>query len=104
MAFIQNAIVVAFYWRQPDGSMELSEWVVNILVSDGNFSSGMLFTHEAIFYCIGEVKHLKTYNTELFKSPLDEPIKDSKPMVWCGIWGNKIIASFFFDTNLKNKM
>jgi transposase len=90
-----------------DRRMEFCEWAVNKLDCGADFSSGILFTDEANFYVNGEVNHQNVrYCTDTNPHWMN-PSKvqgAGKVMVWCGIWGKKIVGSVFFDTNLRAEM
>jgi hypothetical protein len=77
----------------PDRRMEFCEWAVNKLDGDANFSSGILFTYEANFY-VNEVNSQNVRywsDTNLHWMNPSKMQGAGKVMVWCRIWGNKII-------------
>jgi hypothetical protein len=90
-----------------DRRMEFCEWVVNKLDGDTNFPSGILFTDEPNFYINGEV-NLQNLHYWSDSNPhwmcLSTMQGAGKLMVWCRIWGNKIVRPVFFDTNLNAAM
>jgi hypothetical protein len=91
----------------PDRRIESCEWVVIKLDGDANFSSGILFTDEANVYVNGEinrqnVRHCSDTNPHWMNPSKMQGV--GKVMVWCGIWGNKIVGPIFFDTNLYAEM
>jgi hypothetical protein len=90
-----------------DGGMGFCEWVVNKQVGDTNFQSGVLFTDEANFYVNEEVNHQNLHYWSDSNSHWTIPSKmqgAGKLVMWCGIWGNKIVVPVFFDTNINAEM
>jgi hypothetical protein len=88
----------------PHRLMEFCEWVVNKLDGDANFPSGIFFTDEANFYVNEEADRQNLHYWSDSNPHWMSPSKMQgarKLMVWCGIWGNKIV---FFDTNLNVEM
>jgi hypothetical protein len=86
-----------------DGGMEFCECVVNKLDRDANVQSWILFTDEVNFYFNGEVnrQHVHYWSDSSPQWMILSKIQDAgKLMVWCGIWGNKIVGFVSFDTNL----
>jgi hypothetical protein len=91
----------------PDRWMEFCRWPVNNFDGDANFSSGILFADEANFYVNGEVNRQNVCywsDTNLYRMNPSKMQCAGKIMMWCGIWGNKIVGPVFFDTSLNAEM
>jgi hypothetical protein len=91
----------------PDRRMECFEWVVNKLDDNANFPSAILFTDEANFYVNGEVngQNLRYWSDSSRRWTSPPNMQEAgKLMVWCGIWGNRIVGPVYFDSNLKAEM
>ncbi|KAL1267623.1 hypothetical protein QQF64_032986 [Cirrhinus molitorella] len=88
----------------PDRRTEFAEWAKQKLEQDPQFKQKILFSDEANFYVNGEVnKQNHRYWSDTNPHWIDpsKTVGTKKVMVWCGIWGTKIVGPFFINGNLK---
>ncbi|KAL1281045.1 hypothetical protein QQF64_015645 [Cirrhinus molitorella] len=88
----------------PDRRTEFAEWAKQKLEQDLQFTQKILFSDEANFYVNGEVnKQNHRYWSDTNPHWIDpsKTVGTKKVMVWCGIWGTKIVGPFFINGNLK---
>uniref|UniRef100_A0A803JU31 Tc1-like transposase DDE domain-containing protein n=1 Tax=Xenopus tropicalis TaxID=8364 RepID=A0A803JU31_XENTR len=88
----------------PDRRTEFAEWAKQKLEQDPQFTQKILFSDEANFYVNGEVnKQNHRYWSDTNPHWIDpsKTVGRKKLIVWCGIWGTKIVGPFFINGNLK---
>uniref|UniRef100_A0A3Q3KZL0 DUF4817 domain-containing protein n=1 Tax=Mastacembelus armatus TaxID=205130 RepID=A0A3Q3KZL0_9TELE len=88
----------------PDRRTQFAEWAKQKLEQDPQFTQKILFSDEANFYVNGEVnKQNHRYWSDTNPHWIDpsKTVGTKKVMVWCGIWGTKIVGPFFINGNLK---
>lgn len=87
----------------PDRRVEFCEWALNMHENVPGFVSSILFSDEANFYVSGEVNK---QNVRYWMDSNPHWMSDCKSqgaeklMVWCGIWGDRIVGPFFIEGNL----
>lgn len=89
----------------PDRRIEFCEWALQRLEESPTFSSNILFTDEANFYINGEINHQNWRYWSDSNPNWTDPSKmqgAGKVMVWCGIWGTRIIGPFFVKGNMNS--
>ncbi|XP_056409683.1 uncharacterized protein LOC130331736 [Hyla sarda] len=88
----------------PDRRTEFAAWAKQKLEQYLQFTQKILFSDEGNFYVNGEVnKQNHRYWSDTNPHWIDpsKTVGTQKLMVWCGIWGTKIVGPFFINGNLK---
>lgn len=84
----------------PDRRMEFCEWVQDKLLVDPQLAQHIMFSDEALFMLSGDVNR-QNYRYWSDTNPhwmRGNRVQNSpRVMVWCGMWGERIIGPYFFD-------
>jgi hypothetical protein len=83
--------------------LEFSQWGTEQIDLNAEFTRKIIFSDEAMFYLNGQVNRQTTRywcNANPYWAVDSNTQSDPRVMVWCGIWGDRIIGPFFFDNSV----
>jgi len=79
------------------------ETILEKSLEDATFLERICFGDEATFYLNGTFNHhnMRLWSTSNPHWVLEKKFQETpKVNVWCGIFGNRVVGPFFFDTNI----
>ncbi|XP_046986033.1 uncharacterized protein LOC124556042 [Schistocerca americana] len=83
---------------EPDRRVQFTEWVTQQLQIHPRFPYQVLISDEAIWFINGEVNsqnHRYWSDTNWHWIDSSKTIDSQKVMVWCGVWGTRVVEPFF---------
>lgn len=91
----------------PDRRVEFCQWALHQLEETPDLTLNILFTDEANFYVNGEINHQNwRYWSDSNPNWTDASKMQGcgKVMVWCGIWGTRVVGPFFITENMNSEL